>query len=140
MVLSGTDTCDRKIRSGGPALLERVTIMRELFANSCFHIAAGQAVSGVAGQAQSLRIASGRVWLTVEGELGDYWLSAGDNFAVPAGRLVVIEADKVASRVDFSGARRPSIAAGLGAQLNRLAQRLSVSKTGAMGYAPCGSR
>jgi hypothetical protein len=114
--------------------------MRELFANSCFHIDAGQAVSGVAGEARKLRVASGRVWLTVEGEAGDYWLGAGDSFTVPAGRLVVIEADKAASRIDVGGARRTSAAAGLAAQLGRLAQRLVAGKSNATGPVPCGSR
>lgn len=107
--------------------------MRELFANS-LNLQAGRAVSGVARKARKLRIASGRVWITVEGELNDYWLDAGATFCVPAGRLVVIEADKLDSRVDFLS--RPSAAAGVGAQLGRMAQRLLAGKRRA---APCAS-
>lgn len=113
--------------------------MRTLFANSSLSLQAGQAVSGVASQSQCLRIASGRVWVTVEGDLGDYWLSAGDSFAMPAGRLIVIEADAVASKVDLSGARRPSTAPALGAQLSQLVQRLLPAKTRANPHAPCAS-
>lgn len=113
--------------------------MRALFANSSLSLQAGQAVSGVASQAQCLRIASGRVWITVEGDLGDYWLSAGDSFALPAGRLIVIEADSVASKVDLSGTRRPSAAPALGAQLSQLVQRLLPAKTSAHPHAPCAS-
>ncbi|WP_317205314.1 DUF2917 domain-containing protein [Janthinobacterium sp.] len=110
--------------------------MRELFANS-LNLQAGQAVSGVARKTRSLRIASGRVWITVEGELSDYWLDAGATFCVPAGRLVVIEADKLDSRVDFLS--RPSAAAGLAAQLGRLTQGLLAGKRHAANAAPCSS-
>ncbi|MDC8760240.1 DUF2917 domain-containing protein [Janthinobacterium fluminis] len=110
--------------------------MRELFANS-LNLEAGQVVSGVARQKRNLRIASGRVWITVEGELCDYWLGAGDTFTVPTGRLLVIEADHQASRVDFISSRKPSAAGGLLTQLSQLAQRLLASKPGA---APCASR
>lgn len=119
--------------------------MTKLFANGCFGIDAGQAVSGTAAQARSLRIASGRVWITIEGEQDDYWLGAGDSLTIPAKRLVVIEADKMASRIDFGAARQPAGAVGavgvvrLGAQLGRLAQRLMAGKSNPAKHAPCGS-
>lgn len=139
MFLSGAENKGSKpsIRQAG--LTERVNDMRALFANSSLRLEAGQAVSGVAGDAQSLRIASGRVWITVEGDVSDYWLVAGDSFAMPTGRLVVIEADKAASKLDFSSARRPSAAPALGAQLRQLVQRLLPVKTCASKHAPCAS-
>lgn len=66
-------------------------IMRDLFTEGYVDILAGQVVSGVAQQAETLSISSGCVWLTVEGVSQDYCLEAGDTLTVPAGRLVVME-------------------------------------------------
>lgn len=73
--------------------------MRGLFTNGSLIIGAGQAVSGIARTPQTLRVVSGRVWLTLEGVPHDYWLHAGDTFEVAPGRLVVIEADTHDSRL-----------------------------------------
>lgn len=116
--------------------------MRELFAKGCVSIDPGQAVSRIADQSRSLRIVSGRVWITIEGELDDYWLGAGDSLTIPAKRLVVIEADKMASRIDFALPRHPADAidaVGLGAQLGQLAQRLMAGNSNPAKHAPCGS-
>lgn len=79
--------------------------MRELFTNGSLTIAAGQAVSGMVRQAQTLRIASGQVWITQDGVPGDHWLSAGDTFAVAPGRLLVVEAHGSNSRLVMPSAR-----------------------------------
>lgn len=68
--------------------------MRGLFTNTAMNIDAGQAVSGIAARAQTLRILRGRVWITVEGIAHDYFLHAGDSFTAIPGRLVVLEADR----------------------------------------------
>jgi hypothetical protein len=73
--------------------------MRGLFTNGSLTIGAGQAVSGIARKPQTLRVVSGRVWLTLEGIPHDYWLHTGDTFEVTPGRLVVIEADTHDSRL-----------------------------------------
>src|SRR3954463_15648963 len=73
--------------------------MKTLFAGEMLTIPAGRAVSGAVQCAGAIHVVAGRVWLTVEGEQDDYWLSAGESIAVDAGRLVVLEADRVASRV-----------------------------------------
>lgn len=104
--------------------------MRGLFTNNSLNIQAGQAVSGISADPQTLRIASGRVWITVEGVSADYWLNAGDTLAVMPGRLVVVEADKAASRIDFMPNRHQSSLAKLRAQLGSLAQRLALGKRG----------
>jgi hypothetical protein len=70
------------------------------FANTSYTIAAGTAVSGKLQRPQSIKVASGRVWLTVEGWEADHWLKAGEAFALPAGRLIVLEADQDASRIE----------------------------------------
>ncbi|RJF97530.1 DUF2917 domain-containing protein [Noviherbaspirillum saxi] len=77
--------------------------MRGLFTNQLLSIEPGEAISGVASHAQTLRITRGNVWLTVEGIKHDYWLSAGDTFTTIPGRLIVVEAD-TASSIDT---RRP---------------------------------
>lgn len=68
--------------------------MRGLFTNNTMSLACGQAVSGIASRAQTLRILRGRVWITVEGIAHDYFLHAGDTFTAIPGRLVVLEADR----------------------------------------------
>ncbi len=77
--------------------------MRGLFTNKLLSIEPGQAISGVAPGAQTLRVMSGNIWLTVEGIKHDYLLSAGDTFTAIPGRLIVVEAD-TASSIDV---RRP---------------------------------
>jgi len=75
--------------------------MRKLFTKSSLHIAAGATVSGMSTETETLQVSAGRVWITVEGDLDDYWLQAGESITVDAGRLIVIEADKVDSRVSL---------------------------------------
>lgn len=67
--------------------------MRGLFTNDTLTLPSGQAISGVADRAQTLRILRGRVWITVEGIAHDYFLHAGDTFTAIPGRLIVVEAD-----------------------------------------------
>lgn len=75
--------------------------MRKLFTKSSLHIAAGATVSGMSSETETLQVITGRVWVTVEGDLDDYWLEAGESISVAAGRLIVIEADKLESRVNL---------------------------------------
>lgn len=70
------------------------------FAKESYTIPAGAAVSGKVSRPHAIHVASGRVWLTVEGWSADHWLKAGETFTLPADRLVVIEADKQASRIE----------------------------------------
>lgn len=100
--------------------------MRGLFTKERLLIEAGQAVSGIASNAQTLRIRHGRVWLTVEGVKHDYWLSAGDSFAIVPGRLVVLEAEREGSCVEVTTGCRRSLMA----PLRALARRFSAA-TGA---------
>jgi quercetin dioxygenase-like cupin family protein len=75
--------------------------MRKLFTKSSLCIAAGATVSGISTEPETLHVTSGRVWVTVEGQLDDYWLQAGESITVDADRLIVIEADKADSRVNL---------------------------------------
>lgn len=68
------------------------------FARESYTIEAGKAVSCKVRRAQTIQIITGRVWLTVEGQLADYWLKPGEQFTLPAGRLIVIQADNSANQ------------------------------------------
>lgn len=57
-------------------------------------VPADTAVSGVAYRCTTIRVITGWVWITVEGEAEDYWLSAGSVLDVPNRHLVVCEAVK----------------------------------------------
>lgn len=43
-------------------------------------------------QPRTLHVTQGRVWITIEGDTGDYLLAPGQALALPARRQVVIEA------------------------------------------------
>ena len=101
--------------------------MRGLFTNGSLTIGAGKAVSGIARKPQTLRVVSGRVWLTLEGIPHDYWLHAGDTFEVTPGRLVVIEADTHDSRLVIPTPTAKGILAGLLAGLRPSAPRSSTA-------------
>ena len=73
--------------------------MTNLFAKQSSKIDAGQVLSGVANRELTLRVAAGQVWITIEGSNRDYWLSAGASLQIAPGRLVVIEADRLDSRI-----------------------------------------
>ena len=104
--------------------------MRGLFTNNSVNIQAGQAVSGIADHAHTLRINAGRVWLTVEGIRQDYWLHAGDSFTVIPGRLIVVEADRVASRIELAP-RQPALQLRKAAtQLGDMVRRLMPGNSG----------
>lgn len=70
----------------------------------------GQLLSVSADAALTMRIDCGCVWVTVEGDVTDYWLFRGDSLVLAPARHVVIEADKVFSRVDFQPAPEPAAA------------------------------
>lgn len=75
--------------------------MRGLFTTQRHIIQAGSAISGRSRTPSTLRVSSGRVWVTVEGCDEDFWLSANESLAIAAGCLVVAEAGGQDSRVDI---------------------------------------
>lgn len=99
--------------------------MRGLFTNQMLSLQPGQAVSGIAERAQTLRIKHGRVWITVEGIKHDYFLQAGDTFTAVPGRLTVMEADQEA-QVD---ARRPAALHGVRELVSNIVQRFAQHAT-----------
>jgi hypothetical protein len=76
--------------------------MRQLFTNKTLTLASGQAISGIANAPRTVRIMSGRVWITMEGVSHDYWLHAGDELTLIPGALTVMEADRADSRIEFA--------------------------------------
>jgi len=98
--------------------------MRGLFTNRTLTIPAGQAVSGVAAQAETLRIHHGRAWITVEGINHDYFLYAGDTFTAVPGRLTVIEADQE-TRVELRRPNAGRILKGVGQRIASALQGMS---------------
>ena len=72
-------------------------------------------------QALSLQVMTGEVWLTVQGDLRDYWLSAGETFELNRGERAWVSAGP--------GGARLALAFASGAQVRPTAKgpRLSVS-------------
>lgn len=89
--------------------------MTNIFANASYKIEPRNVVSGVADREQTLRVVCGEVWITIEGIGHDYWLSAGKTLDIAPGRLVVIEADRLMSRVEVS---HPSAQSGTGHRIS----------------------
>jgi hypothetical protein len=81
--------------------------MTTLFARESLFLGCGKTSSGTAAKATVVRISRGQVWLTVAGELTDYWLNAGEIMTVPARCLVVIEAANGDAQVDIVPHRKP---------------------------------
>jgi hypothetical protein len=105
--------------------------MRDLFTNKSLTIPSGHTVSGIAKNAHTVHVKSGRVWITVEGVLHDYWLFAGDSFTLTPGALTVIEADGATSKVELGTAGDGSSLARLHRNMRRLAhlvQRFGYSR------------
>lgn len=98
--------------------------MRGLFTNGTLSIPSGQAVSGTAVRAETLRIQRGQVWITVEGISQDYFLHAGDTFTAVPGRLIVLEANQDAS-IELHRSQAGQILKGMGQRLAGLVQGMS---------------
>ncbi|NMM36170.1 MAG: DUF2917 domain-containing protein [Glaciimonas sp.] len=75
--------------------------MKNIVAHDFLVLQPRQLISVSADVALTMQIDNGCVWVTIEGDNEDYWLFGGDTLALIAGRHVVIEADKVFSRIDF---------------------------------------
>lgn len=101
--------------------------MRSLFTTKSLIIPAGQAVSGIAKEAQTLRVVSGRVWITIEGISQDYWLFTGDTLVVPPGQLAVVEAEAANSAVETVRTKDRNVLPKLGTQLRLFTQRIAAS-------------
>ena len=74
--------------------------MQDISPEESMSIAPRQLVSLLLAQSRTIRVVCGRVWLTIEADVNDYWLSAGDTLVLAPGRHIVIEADPAVSCID----------------------------------------
>lgn len=81
--------------------------MKNIVANDSLVLLPGQLISVTSDTVQLMRIDCGGVWVTIAGDSDDYWLFGGDSLLLAAARHVVIEADKVFSRIDFLPSLQP---------------------------------
>lgn len=58
---------------------------------------AGGIKSFVFTESMQLRVLRGHVWLTIAGVQEDYWMTGGEQIALPANRQIVVEAHKTDS-------------------------------------------
>lgn len=75
--------------------------MQNISAEESLSLAPCQLVSMRLEESHVIRVMSGRVWITIEADLNDYWLCAGQALALPRDRHIVIEADSQHSCIDF---------------------------------------
>lgn len=80
--------------------------MIKIDVNKSMTLMSGQLLSITLDVNLILRIDCGLVWLTIEGDEFDYWLAAGDTLMLPAGRHIVLEAEKSMSHIAFSSCLR----------------------------------
>ena len=74
--------------------------------NKVMTLKPGQLISIAVDTRFMLRIDCGLVWLTIEGDEFDYWLATGDTLLLPAGRHIVLEAEKSLSHIAFTSCLR----------------------------------
>ncbi len=102
--------------------------MKTLFTREFHTLAAGQLLSGTTRESRKLHVVHGKVWLTVEGELDDYWLGTDESLLLPAGRHIVLEAGGAACVIETASVtpciKPPSL-------LQRLAANLKLPHRGA---------
>lgn len=75
--------------------------MQNISAEELLPLAPCQLVSIRLEENRTIRVVSGRVWITIETDVNDYWLFVGETLALPRGRHIVIEADSGHSCIDF---------------------------------------
>ncbi|TDV08279.1 DUF2917 domain-containing protein [Paraburkholderia caballeronis] len=63
-----------------------------------------------------LQVSEGELWLTIEGDAGDYWLRNGESFALPARAKVWVSAGRAGARflLALGGASASARAAAIG--------------------------
>jgi len=76
--------------------------MKKLFTKAAHTIAAGEVLAGIAHRPCTLRVLTGRAWITSEGEIDDHWLSAGQHLSLGPDQLIVVEADGAICQVEIA--------------------------------------
>lgn len=80
--------------------------MSNIFTSRRIWLEPGEVASLRATRPLCLRIARGRVWITLEGRSADHWLSGGQSLDIADRGLVVIEAVDVVSKLEVGLSRR----------------------------------
>ncbi|NDI87365.1 DUF2917 domain-containing protein [Undibacterium crateris] len=84
--------------------------MTNNFANPSYTITAGKTLSGVSPVDRQIKVVCGRIWLTIAGDDSDFWLATDETVVIPAHRMVVLEADQQASRIELQTVTSPAAA------------------------------
>lgn len=94
--------------------------MYTLFQKQTHTLSGGSTLSGVTDSHLTLRVVSGRVWVTFEGQPEDHWLHAGRSLTLLPGRMIVVEADPGDSRIALSKPPQRGVMTALRFALSRL--------------------
>lgn len=76
--------------------------MKKLFMKDAHTFSSGQVLAGIAHRPCTLRVITGRVWVTSEGDSADHWLVAGQRLPLDADHLIVVEADAAICQVEIA--------------------------------------
>ena len=96
----------------------------------------GQAVSLRAACGQSVKVVEGRLWVTVEGYVTDFWLQPGEVFALPEGERVWLSGEAGPARFALAVVSGPLSLRRLASWVRVLAHRWREWKTDAFGECP----
>lgn len=81
--------------------------MQDIADEESLSIAPFQLVSLGLEQQHTIRILCGQVWITIEADVHDYWLAAGETMVLPQHRHIVIEASAQHSSIDVRPQAQP---------------------------------
>lgn len=76
--------------------------MQTLFERQTHTLSGGSTLSGITHSQVTLRVLSGRVWITFEGQPDDHWVHTGRSLTLLPGRMVVVEADPSHTRIELT--------------------------------------
>lgn len=86
--------------------------MQNIPAQESLSLAPRQLMSLWLEQEQAIQVVCGLVWITIEADVTDYWLAAGETLLLAQHRHIVIEAGPERSRIDVLPQRiKPAVLA-----------------------------
>jgi hypothetical protein len=74
------------------------------------YLAPSQLVSMRLDEERTIRIEHGMVWITIEADVNDYWLSVGEALLLPPCKHIVIEAGRELGLIDMRPRRAMPVA------------------------------
>ena len=81
--------------------------MQNIFNNKPVQLAQGEVVALRIKGRVKLKVMTGRVWVTLQGDSADYWLCGGQQIDIPGYGILVIEAACGSSQVVMELPRQP---------------------------------